>query len=229
VSEVRITAEPRTEFGKGAARRIRRADRVPAVLYGHGTPPRHISLPGHDLMLALKTSNALLTLEIDGKTELALPKDVQRDPIKGFLEHVDLLLVRRGEKVKVDVAVHVVGEVVPDGLLVNELNSLEVETEATSIPESFEVDIDGRPIGTQIFAKEITLPAGTMLVTDPEQLVLHITAAPTAEEVEAELAGAEAGVGIEREEPTAEAAEAPAPTEGEVEAAAPAGGESTEG
>jgi len=219
VSEVRITAEPRTEFGKGAARRIRRANKVPAVLYGHGTPPRHISLPGHDLMLALKTSNALLSLVIEGKTELALPKDVQRDPVKGYLEHVDLLLVRRGEKVKVEVAVIVTGEVVPGGLVANELTALEVEAEATSIPKSFEVDVDGREIGVQILAKDVALPLGVTLLTDPEHLVVHITAAPTAEEVEAELAEAEAEAGIEREEPTAEA---PAATPGEA-------GGSTEG
>jgi large subunit ribosomal protein L25 len=219
VSEVRITAEPRTEFGKGAARRIRRADRVPAVLYGHGTPPRHISLPGHDLMLALKTSNALLSLEIEGTTALALPKDVQRDPIKGFLEHVDLLLVRRGEKVKVEVRVHVTGEVVSGGLIANELTTLEVEAEATTIPQAFEVDVEGRHIGTQVVAKEITLPPGVTLLTDPEQLVVHVTAAPTAEEVEAELAVAEEAVGIEREEPLPEAAEAPAPVAAEGESA----------
>jgi len=208
VSEVRIVAEPRTEFGKGAARRIRRASKVPAVLYGHGTKPRHISLPGHDLMLALKTPNVLLTLDLQGTTELALPKDVQRDPIKGFLEHVDLLLVRRGEKVKVEIPLHVVGEVVSGGLVVNELTTLEVEAEATNIPQGFEIDIEGREVGTQILAKDIVLPAGVTLVTDPEHLVIHITAAPTAEELEAELAEAEAEAGIEREAPAA-AEEAP--------------------
>jgi large subunit ribosomal protein L25 len=221
VSEVRIVAEPRTEFGKGAARRIRRASKVPAVLYGHGTDPRHISLPGHELMLALKTPNVLLTLDLQGKTELALPKDVQRDPIKGFLEHVDLLLVRRGEKVKVEIPLHVVGEVVSGGLVANELTTLEVEAEATNIPQAFEIDVEGREIGTQILAKDIVLPPGVSLVTDPEHLVVHITAAPTAEEVEAELAEAEAEAGIEREAPqAAEAAEAPA--------AAEAGGEPSE-
>jgi large subunit ribosomal protein L25 len=214
VSEVRIVAEPRTEFGKGAARRIRRASKVPAVLYGHGTDPRHISLPGHELMLALKTPNVLLTLDLQGKTELALPKDVQRDPIKGFLEHVDLLLVRRGEKVKVEIPLHVVGEVVSGGLVANELTTLEVEAEATNIPQAFEIDVEGREIGTQILAKDIVLPPGVSLVTDPEHLVVHITAAPTAEEVEAELAEAEAEAGIEREAPqAAEAAEAPAAAE----------------
>jgi large subunit ribosomal protein L25 len=226
VSEVRIVAEPRTEFGKGAARRIRRARKVPAVLYGHGTDPRHISLPGHELMLALKTPNVLLTLEVQGTTELALPKDIQRDPIKGFLEHVDLLLVRRGEKVKVEIPLHVVGEVVSGGLVTNELTTLEVEAEATNIPQAFEIDIEGREIGTQVLAKDIVLPPGVTLMTDPEHLVLHITAAPTAEEREAELAEAEAEAGIEREEPQAEAEAAPAP---EAVPERPAAGESAEG
>jgi large subunit ribosomal protein L25 len=150
-----------------------------------------------------------------------LPKDVQRDPIKGFLEHVDLLLVRRGEKVKVEIPLHVVGEVVSGGLVANELTTLEVEAEATNIPQAFEIDVEGREIGTQILAKDIVLPPGVSLVTDPEHLVVHITAAPTAEEVEAELAEAEAEAGIEREAPqAAEAAEAPA--------AAEAGGEPSE-
>jgi len=225
VPEVRIAAEPRTEFGKGAARRIRRASKVPAVLYGHGTDPRHISLPGHELMLALKTPNVLLTLDVQGATELALPKDIQRHPIKGFLEHVDLLLVRHGEKVKVEIPLHVVGEVVSGGLVANELTTLEVEAEATNIPQAFEIDIEGREIGTQVVAKDILLPPGVTLVTDPEHLVIHITAAPTAEELEAELAEAEAEAGVEREEPKAEA---PAP-EGAAASESPAAGESAEG
>jgi large subunit ribosomal protein L25 len=205
VSEVRITAEPRTEFGKGAARRIRRAQKVPGVLYGHGTDPRHITLPGHDLMLALKTKNALLALAIEGKDELAIVKDIQRDPIKRTLEHVDLLLVRRGEKVKVLVALHVVGDVVADAMAVSELNVLEVLAEATHIPTGFEVNIAGRPIGSQILAKEIDLPSGVELVTDPESLVINIVGAQSAADFDAEMAEAEADAGIEHE-----AAEAPA-------------------
>jgi large subunit ribosomal protein L25 len=181
VSEVRISAEPRSEFGKGAARRIRREHRVPAVLYGHGGAPRHISLPGHELMLALKTQNVLLNITLDGKSELALPKDVQRDPVRGFLEHVDLLVVRRGEKVKVDVALHVVGTPPPDSQVATELNALEVLAEATHIPTGLEIDITGRPIGSQILAKEIELPAGVELLTDPEHLVVNITHARAGE------------------------------------------------
>ena len=205
MAEVRIVAENRTEFGKGAARRVRRDHKVPAVLYGHGNEPRHITLPGHDLMLALKIKNALLTLELGGKDELAIPKDIQRDPIRGSIEHVDLLVVRRGEKVKVDVALHVIGQAVPDSLVVSELNAIEVECEATHIPTGFEVDISDRPIGSQILAKEIPLPAGVELVTDPEALVVNITGAQTEAEAEAEMAEAEAEAGIVHEAPDAAA------------------------
>ena len=207
MSEVRIAAESRTEFGKGAARRIRRDNKVPAVLYGHGTAPRHISLPGHELMLALKTANVLLTLDIDGSDELALPKDVQRDPIKGFLEHVDLVVVRRGEKVTVEIPVHVVGDAAPDTLVNLELTALSVETEATHIPTGVDVSVEGLPPGSQIHAKDVALPSGTTLATDEEALVVNVTAAPTAEQVEAELAEAEAEVGIVHEPAEAEAAE----------------------
>jgi large subunit ribosomal protein L25 len=175
VSEVRIAAEPRTEFGKGAARRTRRAGKVPAVLYGHGTDPQHISLPGHDLMLALKTPNVLLSIEgLGSGSELALPKDVQRDPIKGFLEHVDLLLVKRGEKVVVEIPITIVGDVVPGGVVAQDLVQLSVEAEATHIPSEVEVDITGLEVGTQVLAKEVKLPSGATLDTDEEALVLQI-------------------------------------------------------
>jgi large subunit ribosomal protein L25 len=234
VSEVKIQAEPRTEFGKGAARRIRRSAKVPAVLYGHGTDPIHIALPGHDIMLALKNANALLSIDIEGENRLALPKQVQRDPIKGFIEHVDLLIVRRGEKVTVDVPLVVEGEVVSEGLLVTEHQTLSVEAEATHIPESIELDVEGLEIGAQVLAKDLKLPQGTTLQLDEEALVVHVVAAPTAEELEEELAEAEAEAGIEREEAeeevaaeTAEGAEGEA-AEGAAEAPAE-GAESGEG
>jgi large subunit ribosomal protein L25 len=175
VSEVRITAEPRSEFGKGAARRTRRAGKVPGVLYGHGTDPQHISLPGHELMLALKTPNVLLVVSglADGDS-LALPKDVQRDPLKGFLEHVDLLLVKRGEKVTVDVAVLAVGDV-KSGQLQQELTTISVEAEATHIPTEINVDVAVLPEGSVVLAKDLDLPRGTTLAGDPEALVLQIT------------------------------------------------------
>jgi large subunit ribosomal protein L25 len=217
VSEVRITAEPRTEFGKGAARRVRRADKVPAVLYGHGTDPRHISLPGHELMLALKGGpNTLLRVTgLDGGDELALPKSVQRDPIKGFLEHVDLILVRRGEKVTVDVPIVTMGEIVSGGLLDIQLNSLTVEAEATHIPAEFEIVVEGLQVGEAIHAKDVTLPEGTTLVADPDAVVAHILAAPSAEEIEAELAEAEAELGAGAAGAAAQA-EAQEQAEGEV-------------
>jgi large subunit ribosomal protein L25 len=174
VSEVKLTAEQRSEFGKGAARRLRRAHKVPAVLYGHGTDPLHIALDGHATMLALKHSNALLSLDLGGRTELALPKDVQRDPVRGVIEHVDLLLVKRGEKVTVDVPVHVEGEPEPGTLLALELTTLSLLVEATSIPASVSVDVSGKGEGTQIHAGEVALPKGATLATDADALVLHI-------------------------------------------------------
>ncbi|HEY8482388.1 MAG TPA: 50S ribosomal protein L25/general stress protein Ctc [Spirillospora sp.] len=196
MSEVRIAAEPRTEFGKGAARRTRRAGKVPAVLYGHGTEPQHISLPGHDLMLALKTPNVLLSIEgIGDGPKLALPKDVQRDPIKGFLEHVDLLLVRRGEKVVVDLPVVVVGDVVAGGQVSQVEVEVSVETEATHIPESVEVDVTDLPIDTQVLAKDLKLPAGTSLAADEDTLILQIIEASAAVPEAGEEATAEEGEG----------------------------------
>jgi large subunit ribosomal protein L25 len=200
VAEIKIQAEPRTEFGKGAARRIRRAGAVPAVLYGHGEDPAHITLPGHDLMLALKSANALLSVEFDGKSQLALPKQVQRDPIKGFIEHADLLLVRRGEKVTVDVPIVLVGEAAPDALIVTETTELSVEAEATHIPGSIEVSIEGLEVGSQILASDLKLPDGVELRVEDDLLIVNATAQPTAEQLEAEMAEAEAEAGVERDE-----------------------------
>jgi large subunit ribosomal protein L25 len=207
MSEDLIKAEPRTEFGKGAARRIRRTDKVPAVIYGHGNDPIHVTLPGHDTMLALKHggSNAVLNIEIDGKVQLALTKQVQADPIKGFLEHIDFVAVRKGEKVTVDVPVHVVGEAKSDALVVTEQNVISLEAEATHIPENIEVSVEDAEVGTQILASQLVLPSGSTLLTDPETLIVNVTHAPTAEEVESELAEAEAEAGIEHEAPQAEA------------------------
>jgi large subunit ribosomal protein L25 len=201
VSEVKIKAEPRTEFGKGAARRIRRANKVPAVLYGHGSDPLHVSLPGHDLMLALKTANALLSIELDGDSQLALPKQVQRDPIKGFIEHADLILVRRGEKVTVDVAVHVTGEVARNALVVTEHATVPLEAEATHLPEAVEVSVDDLAVGAQILARDLRLPPGSALQLDPDALVINVVAAPTEADIAADLAEAEADVGIDRDQP----------------------------
>ncbi|MFZ1116362.1 MAG: 50S ribosomal protein L25/general stress protein Ctc [Propionibacteriaceae bacterium] len=195
--EVKLIAELRTEFGKGAARRIRRADKVPAVLYGHGTDPIHIALPGHETLLALRTANALLSIEVDGSSQLALPKQVQRDPLRHTIEHVDLVIVRRGEKVTVDVAIHLVGEAGPDTLVVVDHNTVPVEAEATQIPTQIVVSIEELPPGTQILARDLQLPDGSTIDLDPETLIVNITNAPTAEALEAELAEAEAEAGIE--------------------------------
>ncbi len=202
--EVRIAAETRDEFGKGAARRSRRAGRVPAVLYGHGTETRHLSLPGHDLMLALKTPNVLLRIEgLKHGNEIALPKAVQRDPISGLLEHVDLILVRRGEKVTVEVPIRVTGNIGPDGMLEQQLVQISVEAEATNIPRGIDVDVEGMEIGSAVHAGDLTLPRGVTLQADPEVLVLHVVAQPTAEP--------------EPEAPAAEVPEAVAATGGEGE------------
>jgi large subunit ribosomal protein L25 len=214
VPEVRIEAELRTEFGKGAARRTRRAGRVPAVIYGHGTQARHLSLPEHELMLALKTPNALLRIEgLPGRSGLALPKAVQRNPIKGVIEHVDLIEVRRGEKVTVEIPVRVTGEVFPGGLLDQQLVQIAVEAEATHIPNGVDVDVEGMQIGAAVHAKDLALPEGTSLQVDPEALVLHVLAAPTAEQIEAELGEAAPEEPEVPEVPEAPAGEAPAARE----------------
>ncbi|MDT0571585.1 50S ribosomal protein L25/general stress protein Ctc [Streptomyces sp. DSM 3412] len=194
MSEVKLTASTRTEFGKGAARRIRRDSKVPGVLYGHGSDPLHLTLPGHDLLLALRTPNVLISLDIDGKTsELAIPKSVQRDPIKGFLEHVDLQLVQRGEKVNVEIFVHTEGELAPGGnLLEHVLNALPVEAEATHIPESVTVSVEGLAAGDSVLAKDIPLPSGTKLGVDGETVVLQVLAAQAEEPSEETAEGDEA-------------------------------------
>jgi large subunit ribosomal protein L25 len=175
VAEVKLSAENRSEFGKGAARRLRRAHKVPAVLYGHGADPVHVALPGHETMLALKHSNTLLTLDVEGTTHLALPKDVQRNPVRGSIEHVDLLLVRRGERVTVDIPVHVTGAPASGTIVNTDYTTLSVEVEATAIPQQLVVDIEGAEDGTHITAADVVLPAGATLVTDPEALVVTIS------------------------------------------------------
>ena len=158
----KITAETRTEFGKGAARRIRRDDKIPAVVYGHGNDPMHLTLPGHDTMMALKHggANALLELDIEGRSQLALAKQVQVDPIRRVLEHIDFVAVRKGEKVTVDVPVHVVGEAASETLVVTENSTVQVEAEATNIPEYIEVSVEGAEVGTQIHASDLDAARG---------------------------------------------------------------------
>ncbi|MBM9468630.1 50S ribosomal protein L25/general stress protein Ctc [Nakamurella leprariae] len=200
--DTRLVAEVRTEFGKGGARRTRRAGKIPAVLYGHGTEPRHLSLPAREFARAIKAGpNTVLTLQLEGGDELALAKSVVRHPIKDYYEHIDLLLVRRGEKVTVDVPVVVVGDAVPGALVLTDLNTLSVEADALNLPEQIEVSVAGVEIGSQIAAGSITLPAGATLVTDAEALVVAVQAAPTAEQLDAQTEQAEAEAGVERDAP----------------------------
>ncbi len=210
MADFRLEAETRTEFGKGSARRTRRAGRIPAVLYGHGQDVVHLSLPAREFAAALRNggTNVLLTVVLDGKEQLALTKAVQRDPLTRVHEHVDLLVVRRGEKVTVDVPVVVTGDVAPETIINFELNTVSIEVPATSIPENIEVDVTGRAAGEGFSAADLTLPEGAELLTDPEAQVIGFLAAPTAEALEAELAEAEAEAGIERDESDEEAAEA---------------------
>lgn len=204
MSEVRLIAESRTEFGKGFARRIRRAGKVPAVLYGHGTDPRHLSLDAREFAHALKGgANTVLTLQLDGGEELALPKSVVRHPLRDYFEHVDLLLVRRGEKVTVDVPVVLEGEAASGTLVLTDLTSLSVEVEAMSIPEALTVDLTDAEAGFQVLAGDVTLPAGAGLVTDADALVVSVQNAPTADQLEAETEAAEAEAGVVRDEPEA--------------------------
>ncbi|HZN16735.1 MAG TPA: 50S ribosomal protein L25/general stress protein Ctc [Micromonosporaceae bacterium] len=213
MSEVKISAEARTEFGKGGARRTRRAGKVPAVLYGHGEKPKHISLPAREFAAAIRHGGMTQVFNIalaDGTTTLALPKAIQRDPLKDIIEHVDLIIVRRGEKVTVEVPVHLTGEATRDTLVRIEHDRLAITAEAMHLPEHLEVSIEGLPAGARVTAAEVTLPDGAQLAADPELVVAFITAAPTAEELEGETAEA-----AEAEEPTAEEG-----AEAEAEAAA---------
>jgi large subunit ribosomal protein L25 len=198
MSQIRISAESRSEFGKGFARRARAAGKIPGVVYGHGESVSHVLLPGHDLMIALRTPNVLLNLDFgDGKSQLTLPKQVQKDPVKRTLEHVDLLLVRSGEKVTVDIPITVTGEVLGGAVLDQSLNNLTVTAEATHIPTGIEVDVDRKEEGFQLFARDLELPPGSELVGDPDQLVLQVvvTRAELAEGAEEGAEGEAAGQG----------------------------------
>ena len=195
MSEVRLAAEPRTEFGKGAARRTRRAGKIPAVLYGHGSDPKHLALPALEFARVVREhgQNAVLTLDIDSSgTELALTKTVTTHPIKNYIEHVDLLLVRRGEKVSVDIPIIVTGDAVAGTLVNLELSAVQVEAEAMTIPEQIEVSVENAEAGTQITASQLSLPQGVTLGVDPETLVVNVVTAPTAAQMEGGEGEAEA-------------------------------------
>lgn len=195
MAEVKLAAEARTEFGKGAARRIRRANKIPAVIYGHGTDPQHISLPWHESHLALRDHNALLSVDVGGKSQLALPKQVQRDPIKGSIEHIDLMIVRRGEKVTVDVDVYTEGESGPGTVVVLDHSQISVEAPATHIPSEITVSVEGMEAGEQVVAGDLHLPGDAAVAVDPETLIVSVThtRASVEEEEAEEEAAAEGG------------------------------------
>lgn len=217
MSEVRLAAEVRTEFGKGGARRTRRSGKIPAVIYGHGADPRHVSLPAREFAAAIKRGggNVLLTLSLDGKDELTIPKAVQRHPIRGDYEHVDLIAVRRGERVTIDVPLLVTGDIAPGAMLGQEHTTVQVEAEATHLPSEVEVSVEGLDIGAHITAGDLKLPSGTTLVTDAETLLLNVVAAPTAEDIEADTAESIAELGIVEDAPETDGDAAPQSTDGD--------------
>ncbi|HWD61166.1 MAG TPA: 50S ribosomal protein L25/general stress protein Ctc [Humibacter sp.] len=192
----KVVAEARDQFGKGAARKIRAAGKIPAVLYGHGTDPQHLTLPAHQLGLILRKANAVLDLDIAGSSQLALVKDVQKDPVRQIIEHIDLIIVRRGEKVQVEVPVHIEGESFSGTIVVQDLSTIHIEAEATHIPERLVVNVDGLEEGAHITAGDVTLPSGASLLSDADALVIAITvpSAPAAEETEEAEEAAEAEV-----------------------------------
>jgi large subunit ribosomal protein L25 len=203
----KLVAEPRDSFGKGAARKIRAAGKIPAVIYGHGTAPQHVTLPGHETALILRKSNQVLELDIQGKTQLALVKDVQKDPVHQIIEHIDLIVVRAGEKVTVDIPIHLEGESASGTSVNQDANTISLEVEATHIPENIVVSIEGLEEGSQIHAKDLGLPSGATLVSDPETLIVGITGE------QAQDLGEEPEVAAEETEGEAEA-DAEAPAEG---------------
>ncbi|MFN6292260.1 MAG: 50S ribosomal protein L25/general stress protein Ctc [Candidatus Nanopelagicaceae bacterium] len=207
MAEVSIKGAIRNEFGKGASRRIRRDGNVPAVIYGHGEKPTHISLPAREVGVAIKTSNVLLNIDLEGKEELVLPKSIVRNPLKGTLEHIDLIIVRRGERVVVHVPVHAHGKHDPEGILEHVHNTIEVEVDVTAIPASLDLDIEGLAAGDSKTAADVVLPAGVVLKSDPKMVVIHLSVRAAAEEVVPVAA---------------------APAEGEAAAAAPAEGAAAE-
>jgi len=214
MAEIKLQAQLRDEFGKGAARRVRRTGQVPAVMYGHGTEPVHLTLPGHQMLLALRQANVLLDIEMpNGKSELALPKQVQRDPIRDSIEHVDLIIVKRGEKVHVEVPLVIVGEAEDETLVNQDRQAVAVLAEATHIPAQIEVSIEGATVGTQLTLADLTLPDGVTLAEDPEGLILTITKARSAADIDAELADAAAAATEAQPEP--EAAQGGAASEAE--------------
>jgi len=215
VAEISINGARRTEFGKGASRRSRRDGFIPAVIYGHGEKPQHVALPSRELGIALKTSNVLIDVVLDDHTELTLPKSVSRDPLTGLLEHIDLVIVRRGERVVVSVPVHTEGKYDQDGILEHTNNSIEVETDVTNIPAFLMLSMEGMVAGESKAAADVVLPEGVKLISDPKMIVVHLSVkSAEVEEVAVVAAPAEG-----------DAAAAATPAEGDAAAGAPAGGD----
>ena len=202
--DTKVIGELRTQFGKGFARRLRAAGQIPAVLYGHGTDPVHVALPGHQMLLILRRSNQVLELSIDGADHLALVKDVQKDPVRQIIEHVDLLVVKKGEKLSVDVPIVVVGEPAPGTIANLDANTVSLEVEATNIPQNIEVDVEGLEDGTHITAADLKLPAGASLTVDAETLIVAISVPTDTLAAEDEIAEADAEVAAEQSEANAE-------------------------
>src|SRR5690554_740135 len=201
----KIVAELRESFGKGAARKLRVTGKIPAVLYGHGTEPKHLTLPGHEMMLLLRKANAMVDLDIAGKAQLALVKDVQKDPVRQIIEHIDLVVIRKGEKVHVEVPVHVVGEPAPGTVLEQEAHTLLVEAPAISIPERIDASVEGLEAVSHVYASELTLPEGVSLVADGETLIVSVVVPTVA--AEPETSTDEAAAPAAEEAPAEESAE----------------------
>ncbi len=204
-TDTKVHAEVRENFGKGFARRLRAAGKIPAVIYGHGTTPVHVALPGHQVALLIRRANAVLELDVNGKEQLTLVKDVQKDPVHQIIEHIDLLVVKKGEKIQVDVPISIIGESAPGTIAAQDANTVLLEVEATHIPERIEVDVEGLEEGTHITAADLTLPKGSTLVVDPETLIVAISTPSAA--VEDEIAEADAAVAAEQAEESSETAE----------------------
>jgi large subunit ribosomal protein L25 len=204
--DTKVHAELRTSFGKGFARRLRAAGKIPAVIYGHGEDPVHVALPGHQVALLLRRANAVLELDVEGTQQLTLVKDVQKDPVHQIIEHIDLLVVKKGEKIQVDVPITLTGESAPGTLAAQDANTVLLEVEATHIPERIEVDVEGLEDGTHITAADLTLPKGASLAVDPETLIVAISVPSSTLAAEDEIAEADAAVAAEQSEEATEAA-----------------------
>jgi len=202
--DTKVHAEVREEFGKGFARRLRAAGKIPAVIYGHGTEPVHVALPGHQVSLIIRRANALLELDIDGKDQLALVKDVQRDPVRQIIEHIDLLVVKKGEKVQVEVPIFITGESFSGTIVTVDVNTIRLEVEATNIPQHIEVSVEGLEEGAHITAADVALPKGAALIDDPEVLLVAVSVPAAETESAAEEVEAESGAEAAAEEAAAE-------------------------